>query len=88
MFSNSSSENFNSVFDQYKSITNSHGFNNVSSNNLSRVVTAPSMNQKKSIPSYNYYGPNISKEKSLLENRVLSSAKSTNADNRTNSKLN
>ena len=46
-FSNSSSENLKSVWDQYKSKTNGHGFNNVPSNNLSRTITVHLMNQNK-----------------------------------------
>ena len=44
------------------------------------------MNQNKSTPSYDYCGPDISIEKSLLKNKVLPFAKSRNADNRTKSK--
>ena len=46
------------------------------------------MDQNNSDPSpdYGYYGPNNAKEKSLPKNKVLPIAKSTNADNRTNSK--
>ena len=84
----SASENLKSVWDQYKSKTNGHGFNNESSDNLSRIITPPSMKQHRPILSYDYYEPNISKEKSLVENRVLSIAKSKNEDNRTNPKLN
>ena len=58
----------------------------MSSNNLSRTIIAPSMDQHKLIPSNDYSGPNISKENSLLENEVLSFAKSKNADNRRNAK--
>ena len=82
-----SSKNLKSVWDQYKSKTTGHGFNNMSFNNLSRIITPPSIKQNKSIPSYDYYEPNISKGKSLLENWVLSITKSTNVDNRTDSKL-
>ena len=81
MFSNSSF-----LGDQYKSKTNCYGFNNVSSNNLSRTIIAPSMDQNKSITSYDYYGHNIPKENSVLKNKVLSITKSTNANNRINSK--
>ena len=56
----------------------------MSSNNLSRTIIAPSMDQNNPNPSpdYGYYGPNTSKEKSLPKNKVLPIAKSTNADNK------
>ena len=74
--------------DQYKSNTIGHEFNHVTSNNLLRIITVPPIKQNKWILSYDYYGSNISKENSFLENRVLYIAKSINVDNRTNSKLN
>ena len=84
VLSNSSSEN-RFFWDRCKANINGYGFNNVSSYNLSRTIIVPSMDQNKSITSYDYYEPNISKEKSFLENKGFSIAKSTNADNRTNS---
>ena len=73
-------------WDRCKANINGYEFNNVSSYNLSRTIIVTSMDQNKSITSYDYYEPNISKEKSFLENKGLSITKSTNADNRINSK--
>ena len=85
VFSNSSSEN-QSFRELCKVKTNSYWVNNVSSNSLSRPIIAPSMDQNESNTSYDYYGPKISKEKSLSQNKVSLFAKLTNADNRTSSK--
>ena len=60
---------------------NNKKHNNFSNNNLSRIITPPSMKQARSYPSYTYYEPYDAKEKSSHEKKILSTATSNNVDN-------